>query len=63
MRSFNQQTDDDSDRAFNDTDHTAFETFVQQRSADLSGTAPEQPSTTFTIGGWLQSQSSFLQDI
>jgi len=47
----------------NESDHTAFDTFVQQESTDLSGTAPEQSSTTFTIGGWLQSESSLLQDI
>ena len=47
----------------NETDQTAFDTFVQQESTDLSGTASEQISKTFTIGGWLQSPSSILQEI
>ena len=47
----------------NDSDRTAFDTFVQQESTDLSGNAPEKPSKAFTIGDWLQSQSSFLQEI
>jgi hypothetical protein len=46
-----------------DLDQTAFETFVQQDSDDVYGTALEKSFTTFKIGGWLQSQSSLLQDI
>ena len=37
----------------NDSDRTAFETFLQQDSVDVSGTALELPSTAFSIGGWL----------
>ena len=37
----------------NDSDATAFDTFVQQDSIDMSGNTFEQPLTAFTIGGWL----------
>ena len=47
-----------------DTDQTAFDTFVQPESLDLSGDAPEQQSSMFTNGTLLQEQhSSILDDI
>ena len=36
-------------QTFNDIDQTAFETFIQQELADLSGTAPELLSSMFTF--------------
>ncbi len=48
----------------NDTDQTAFDTFVQPESVDLSGNAPEQPCSSFTLESILQGQySSILDDI
>ncbi len=47
-----------------DTDQTAFDTFIQPESVDLSANAPEKPCSTFNFESMLQGQySSILDDI
>ena len=48
----------------NDTDETAFDTFIQKESVDLRGVELEQPYPMFTLESMLQGQfSSILDDI